>query len=41
MENGFWVDWLFGTMDHWQNIGGFEGYMELKEKADEDKVDGN
>ena len=27
-------DWLFGTMDHWQNIGGFEGYMELKKKAD-------
>ncbi|CAB9504511.1 Fatty acid hydroxylase domain-containing protein 2 [Seminavis robusta] len=34
------TDWLFGTMDHWQSIGGFEGYMELKKKEGEEKVEG-
>lgn len=27
-----WVDWICGTMDHYQSIGGFDGYLQLKEK---------
>ena len=30
----FYVDYVFGTMDHYQSIGGFEGYMDLKAKTE-------
>ena len=26
----FWLDWLFGTMDQYQRIGGYDGYLKLK-----------
>ena len=32
----FWLDWLFGTMDHYQSIGGYDGYLGLKTNS---KVD--
>lgn len=27
-----WMDWLFGTMDHYQSIGGYQGYLKLRNK---------
>ena len=31
---GMWTDWLFGTMDQYQRLGGFEGYLgRVKAKA--------
>jgi len=26
------MDWIFGTMDHYQNISGIDGYVQLKDK---------
>lgn len=27
---GGFTDYIFGTMDHWQSVGGEEGYIELR-----------
>ena len=29
-----WMDWIFGTMDHYQTIGGYEGYLQLRSKRE-------
>jgi len=33
-----WMDWLFGTMDHYQSIGGYQGYLNLRSQREIDEV---
>jgi len=34
---GLYTDWLFGTMDHYQKIGGKDGYIKLKKGTGNNK----